>query len=309
MVTDDFFAECNLWAEHPCFVGTKKFKGGRESVRDDERCGKGREVRTPELVGKIRTFVDEDRRVSIETISEQFEVSVGTVHNIVHDELNMRKICAKFVPRVLSDEQKERHVSDSREMVELINSDPRVLMVLVTCDESWIYCYELKTKSQSFQWKHLGTPRPKARQSKVTLKRMMIPFFDNKSMIYILWVPSGQTVNKEYYVEVLREFRKRFRCKSQHCSNRVGGISTRKCTRPQLYPCFQLFDEMGIKTVHHPPYSPDLAPCDFWLFSKLKDNLSGSRFETIEEMKEVVTRVTDTFTPEDFQGAFQKLLE
>jgi len=89
----------------------KKFKGGRESVRDDERCGRGREVRTSELVGKIRTFMDEDRRVSIETISEQFEVSVGTVHKIIHDELNMRKICAKFVPRVLSDEQKERQTN------------------------------------------------------------------------------------------------------------------------------------------------------------------------------------------------------
>ena len=66
---------------------------------------------------------------------------------------------------------------------------------------------------------------------------------------------------------------------------------------------------MGIKTVPHPPYSPDLAPCDFWLFPKLKVNLRGSRFETIEEMKEALTRVMDTFTLEDFQGAFQKLVE
>ena len=66
---------------------------------------------------------------------------------------------------------------------------------------------------------------------------------------------------------------------------------------------------MGIKTVPHPPYSPDLAPCDFWLFPKLKENLRGSRYETIEGMKEAVTRVIDTLTQEDFQGAFQKLLE
>ena len=66
---------------------------------------------------------------------------------------------------------------------------------------------------------------------------------------------------------------------------------------------------MGIKTVPHPPYSPDLAPCDFWLFPKFKKNLRGSRFETIEEMKEAVTRVMDMFTLEDFQRAFQKLVE
>ena len=62
---------------------------------------------------------------------------------------------------------------------------------------------------------------------------------------------------------------------------------------------------MDIKTVPHPPYSPDLAPCDFFLFPKLR----GCRYETIEEMKEAVTKVTDTLTQEDFDGAFQKLLE
>ena len=62
---------------------------------------------------------------------------------------------------------------------------------------------------------------------------------------------------------------------------------------------------MGIKAVPHRPYSPDLAPCDFWLFPKLR----GCRYETIEEMKEAVTKVIDTLTQEDFHGAFQKLLE
>ena len=63
--------------------------------------------------------------------------------------------------------------------------------------------------------------------------------------------------------------------------------------------------KMGIKTVPRPPYSPELTPCDFWLFPKLR----GCRYERIEEMKEAVTKVIDTLTQEDFHGAFQKLLE
>ena len=66
---------------------------------------------------------------------------------------------------------------------------------------------------------------------------------------------------------------------------------------------------MGIKTVLYPPYSPDLARCNFWLFPKLKEKLRGCRYETIEEMKEAVTKVIDTLTQEDFHVAFQKLLE
>ena len=60
---------------------------------------------------------------------------------------------------------------------------------------------------------------------------------------------------------------------------------------------------MGIKTAPHRPYSPDLGPCDFWLSPKLR----GCRYETIEEMKEAVTKVIDTLTQEDFRVAFQKL--
>ena len=62
---------------------------------------------------------------------------------------------------------------------------------------------------------------------------------------------------------------------------------------------------MGIKTVRQSPYSPDLASCDFWLFPKLR----GCHYETIEEMKEAVTKVTDTLTQEDFHEAFPKMLE
>ena len=62
---------------------------------------------------------------------------------------------------------------------------------------------------------------------------------------------------------------------------------------------------MGIKTVPQPPFSPDLAPCDFWLFPELR----GCRYETIEEMKKAVTKVIDTLTQDNFHGALQKSLE
>ena len=78
----------------------KGFKEGRESARGDERCGRSKVVRTPVLICQIKNFMDKGRRVSIETISAQFDVSVGTIHTIIREELKMRKICAKFVPRV-----------------------------------------------------------------------------------------------------------------------------------------------------------------------------------------------------------------
>ena len=135
--------------------------------------------------------MDKNSRVSIETKSAQFDVRGGTAHTIIREEMKMRMICAKFVPRVLSEDQKERRCHNSREIVKLINSDPAVLDALVTCDDSWIYCYDPETKRQSSQWKHAGSPRhKKARQSKSTHKLFIIPFFDSTGMIYMHWVPT-----------------------------------------------------------------------------------------------------------------------
>ena len=251
--------------------------------------------------------MEKDSRVSIETISAQFDVSEGTVHTIIREELKMRKICAKLVLRVLREDQKERRCHDSREMVELINSDPAVLDTLVTCDESWIYNYDAETKRQSCQWKHAGSPR----HSKSTHKLLMIPFFfDSTGMIYMYWVPTGQTVNKEYYVEVLREFRKRllgkrpalFKSGQWHFHQDNALVHNSILVTDYL-------TKMGMKTVPLLLYNPDLVPCDFWLFPKLKEKLRGCRYETIEKMNEAVTKVIYTLIQEDFHGAFEKLLE
>ena len=241
-------------------------------------------------------FTDKDRCVSIETISAQFDVSLGTVYTIIREELKMQKICVKFGPRVLREDQKERRCPGRRKMFELINSDPAVLDALVTCDESWIYCYEPERKRQSSQWKHAGSPRPKqARQSKSPHKPLIIPIFDCTSMIYMHWVPTGEAVNKEYDVVVLSEFRKIFRrkrpalFKSDHFHQDSAPVHNSLFVTDYL-------TKMDIKTVAHPSYSTDLVPCDIWLFPKLKEKLRVCFYETTEEMKEALTKVIDRLT-------------
>ena len=134
--------------------------------------------------------MDKDRCVSIETISAQFDVSVGTVHTTIREELKMRKICAKFVPTVLKEDQKERRCHVSREMVKLINSDPAVLDAPVTFDISWIYCYNPETKRQSSQWKHAGSQTQEGQTEQIHPQTFDDPFFfDSTDMIYMHWVP------------------------------------------------------------------------------------------------------------------------
>ena len=140
------------------------------------------------------------------------------------------------------------------------------------CNESCIYCNDPETKRQSSQWKHAGSLRPKkARQNKSTHKLLMIPFFDSTGMIYMHWVPTGQKVNKDYYVEVLREFSKRFR-RTRPALFKSGQWHFQQDNAPVHNSILgtDYLTKMSIKTVPHRPYSPYLAPCDFWLFPKLR---------------------------------------
>ena len=109
-----------------------------------------------------------------------------------------------------------------------------------------------------------------------------------------------------YYVEVLREFMKRFLGK-RPALFKSGQWHFHQENAP-IHNSILVTDyltKMSIKTVLHRHYSQDLAPCDFWLFPKLR----GYRYETTEEMKEAMTKVIDTLIQEDFHRAFQKLLE
>ena len=134
----------------------------------------------------------------------------------------------------------------------------------------------------------------------------MIPFFDRTGLIFMHWVPTGHTVNKEYYVEVLREFSKRFRRKKPALFKSVQWhFHQDNALVHNFILVTDYLSKMDIKTVPHSLYSPDLAPYDICLFPKLR----GCRYETIEEMKEAVTRVIDTLTQDDFHGAFQKFFE
>ena len=162
----------------------------------------------------------------------------------------MRKICAKFVSRVLREDQKERRCPDSRKMVELINSDSAVLDALVTCDESLIYCYDQETE---FPLESCWLSQSLEGQT----DQIHPQTFDD---VYMHWVPTGQTVNKKYYVEVLREFRKRFRRK-RPALFKLGQWHFHQNNTPIHYSILvtNYLSKIGIKTDPHPPYSPDLA--------------------------------------------------
>jgi histone-lysine N-methyltransferase SETMAR len=121
-------------------------KDGRTSVDDDKRSGRPSTSRTPANIAKVREAILADRRQTIHDVREIVRLSYGTVQRILADNLNMRRISARFVPRLLSDDQKALRVSVCRELKQA-RDDPNFIFSIITGDETWVYVYDLETKS------------------------------------------------------------------------------------------------------------------------------------------------------------------
>jgi hypothetical protein len=119
----------------------------RTSVDDDERSGRPSTGTTPKNGAEVREVIRENRRRTIQDVCNILVLSYGTCQRILSDELNMRRIAAKFVPRLLTDDQKQHRLVVCMELKEQVRNDPDFLSKVVTGDESWIMGTTLKQNS------------------------------------------------------------------------------------------------------------------------------------------------------------------
>jgi len=131
------------------------FSDGRESVTDVERSGRPATSRTEENISKICQIVHENRQLTVRSIAEQVNINRETVRKILTEDLDMRKLCAKIVPKELTEEQKQRRVIICQDLLERQDD---ILGHIITCDETWVYQYDPETKRQIAQWKTANSP-------------------------------------------------------------------------------------------------------------------------------------------------------
>ncbi|XP_054720558.1 protein GVQW3-like [Uloborus diversus] len=135
MIQDAFKEEAMSRAA--VFHWHKRFKDGRQNVEDDDRSGRPSTSRTDNNVDRVRQLLKSDRRLSIRLIGDKLGLDHMTVFRIVTENLNMRKVCAKLVPKILTDEQNRQRVTACEEMLQRLNNDPNCLDKVITGDESW----------------------------------------------------------------------------------------------------------------------------------------------------------------------------
>ena len=139
----------------------RKFKSGFLSIHDSPREGRPNFVVTEDSVCEVKILVLEDRRVTFKQLAAITKMSVDSIETNVHDHLHMSKVSARWVPRLLTPNQKEQRADSCKEVVELESKDTRFFYGIVTMDETWVHHFDPEMKSSSMQWKTPSSPTPK----------------------------------------------------------------------------------------------------------------------------------------------------
>jgi len=179
-------------------------KDGSTSVDSETRHGRPSTSRNDNVINQVRTLVMQDRHITVQEMADKIGISIGSVHTILTADLGLRRVSMKFVPKLLTMEQKQLRLEITQDMLDCVESDSSFLNTVITGDESWVYGYNPETKAQSSQWKHPSSPRPKkARQVRSNVKVLLTIFFGSRGVVHHEYAPQSQTITKEYYKGVL----------------------------------------------------------------------------------------------------------
>ncbi|UYV61671.1 hypothetical protein LAZ67_1005810 [Cordylochernes scorpioides] len=135
------------------FEWHSRFKAGRISIEDDPRQGRPKFQRTDENVQKITDLIKENPRTTLLELEQDTGISKTTIGRIVTEDLKLKKTPAKFIPRILTNEQKLCRLATCEDMMEMTRTDPEWKDKIITGDETWVYGYDPETKPQSAEWR------------------------------------------------------------------------------------------------------------------------------------------------------------
>ncbi len=158
-----------------------------DTIDDRRRSGRPKSARDPDHIKEVKDLVMSDRRINLEQLAHQTDISKRSIHQILCKDLKLSKVAVKFVPKKLTEFDMQHRLDISLAWKDRVTRDPSVLDRIITGYKSWVWAYDPESKAQSCQWIQSKTePCPmKYWQSRSTLKVMITVFFDQKGIIHI----------------------------------------------------------------------------------------------------------------------------
>jgi [histone H3]-lysine36 N-dimethyltransferase SETMAR len=281
------------------------FKAGNQATENEARIGRPRSSRSEENINAIRILIRQDPQLSIEMIAAHTGLGYGSVQRILTDELCMRRILAKWVPHELSQSQMEERKETSlflMKRLKSLGSDGR--KSIVTGDETYLYLNFPETRRSASAWVAEGDPHPQIPKPKISGEKVCYGFFFGpEGLVAQIPAPPGTTVTGKFYADsvlpkVLRSF----------SAVRPGDTMLLHHDNAPAHRSgvvMEYIDQAGIKLLPHPPYSPDLAPCDFWLNCLLKESLAGNSYSSRSALGSGINQWFRGVPKERFEKVFE----
>ena len=254
----------------------KRYQEGRESVEDDERSGRPVTASGDEAVVNVQTFFIQHPKATCKNMEEKLGLSKSSVFRILKDKLNYSKICARWVPHMLTEAKKECRLMFCSNLVNMVDNNKDLFMQrVVTGDETWLYAFDPEPKMQSREWRRKGSSPPvRAKDEKTIGKKVMaVVFYDPIGLVHVEYLDRGETVTGQRYVQILQNLAHAIQVKRPTKS--VAGVLFHHDNAPahRSLVCRQALTNLRFEVLRHSPYSPDLLPCDFHLFPAIKKEI------------------------------------
>ncbi|UYV66979.1 K02A2.6-like, partial [Cordylochernes scorpioides] len=261
------------------------FKLGMIITEDEHRPGIPVESVTQENIDKIHVLFMLDRRMTVRRIEETLGILKTTVDRIMREHFGLRKLSARWVPKLLTPDQKAVKRKLSLNNLALFEANPEEFVNrFVTMDETWAHHFTPESKQQSMQRRHSGSPPPKKAKTVPSAGKVMVSvFWDSEGVLLLDFLNKGQTITDNYYANLVKQLREAFKEKRRgKLSRKIVFHQDNAPSHRSLQAMAAIYDS-GFELLPHAPYLPDLSPSDFHLFPHLKNSLSGIHFRSDEE--------------------------
>ena len=258
---------------------------------------------------QVELLVEQNPHITYAEIEAETSLHPPSIYTILHDSLELRKIASRWVPHDLTEAQKQKRVEYCQENLRLVNEGKIRLCDIFTGDESWIYHRRIEKKKSCASWVKPGeSPRVVVKRNQFEPKTMFSVFFKSTGVIHIVYAYSGEKIDNNYYIEnCLKPVVKALKIDRAQCGAKNMKI-LHDNARPHVHKNVDNFlKENSIIKIQHPPYSPDLAPCDFWLFDMLKRELTSHT--NAQSLNKQITKILSEVDKKEYANTFHKWLE
>ena len=290
-----------IWCAKSCYAGDV-------SVLEEHRPGQPISVTRDQNQCRVSAMIQKNCQIKQRNTALKLSTNQERVHRII-EMLNYRKFCTRCVARQLTDPMKEHKKTVSQELhkwYRLKGDD--FFKYIVTGDESWVHHYDPENKSQSMEYCHPGSLSVKKFKTVPSAKKVMLTIFWNaRGMLYMEFLTKGSTVNSDRYCATLRSLKQRIR---RIMPERNTFLLHHDNARPHCSAQTQdAMTSLKFTVVPNPPYSPNLAPSDVWLFPKLKETLKDQHFSSDSEVEAAVRKWISSQPETFFMDGMNKWIE